>query len=73
MTSTYDYGKLKRNRCNNHTWLNSVDNPEKELRDYSKIEVHGYIQEKAKAPPEHDYFIWGIVIFVIILWIIFFL
>jgi hypothetical protein len=65
MTSTHPYGQLK------HT-KNKIE--EKEPRDYSKVEVHGYIPEKSKPPvlSEGTEIFIGIV-FVVILWLIFLL
>jgi hypothetical protein len=74
MTSTHDYGKLKRNSRNKHSWLDTIDGDEVKPRDYSKIEVHGYIPLKSKEPvlSEGTEIFIGIV-FVVILWLVFFL
>jgi hypothetical protein len=67
MTSTHPYGQMEHSK-------NKNTNENKPIRDYSKVEVHGYIPEKSKPlvlSEGMEIFI-GIVI-VVILWLIFFL
>jgi hypothetical protein len=82
MTSTHPYGQLKHTtKAKQYIGNNIVSTEpstssiydEAETRDYSNIEVHGYIPDKTAKSSSSGAFIAGLIILTIALWLVFYL